>query len=67
MKVVLLFVFEYFIEMCLTKDWYPMSRCFIFVLDFQDNYTPLHIAVESVKPAVIETLLGYGADVHVRG
>lgn len=35
--------------------------------DLQDNYTPLHIAVESVKPAVIETLLGYGADVHVRG
>jgi len=37
------------------------------MFDFQDNYTPLHIAVESVKPAVIETLLGYGADVHVRG
>ncbi|KAJ8897031.1 hypothetical protein PR048_002377 [Dryococelus australis] len=32
---------------------------------FQDNYTPLHIAVESAKPAVVETLLGYGADVHV--
>lgn len=34
---------------------------------FQDNYTALHIAVESGKPAVVETLLGYGADVHVRG
>lgn len=34
---------------------------------WQDNYTPLHIAVESAKPAVVETLLGYGADVHVRG
>ncbi|KAG8328790.1 hypothetical protein J6590_101651, partial [Homalodisca vitripennis] len=33
----------------------------------RDNYTPLHIAVESCKPAVVETLLGYGADVHVRG
>lgn len=33
----------------------------------QDNYTALHIAVESAKPAVVETLLGYGADVHVRG
>lgn len=33
----------------------------------QDNYTALHIAVESGKPAVVETLLGYGADVHVRG
>lgn len=33
----------------------------------QDNYTALHIAVESCKPAVVETLLGYGADVHVRG
>ncbi|CAB0010021.1 unnamed protein product, partial [Nesidiocoris tenuis] len=31
-----------------------------------DNYTPLHIAVESCKPAVVETLLGYGADVHVK-
>lgn len=27
----------------------------------------MHIAVESGKPAVVETLLGYGADVHVRG
>lgn len=33
----------------------------------QDNYTALHIAVEAAKPAVVETLLGYGADVHVRG
>lgn len=33
----------------------------------QDNYTALHIAVESAKPAVVETLLGYGAEVHVRG
>lgn len=32
-----------------------------------DNYTALHIAVESAKPAVVETLLGYGAEVHVRG
>lgn len=37
------------------------------MLCFQDNYTALHIAVESCKPAVVETLLGYGADVHVRG
>jgi hypothetical protein len=33
----------------------------------QDNYTALHIAVESAKPAVVETLLGFGADVHVTG
>lgn len=32
-----------------------------------DNYTALHIAVENAKPAVVETLLGYGAEVHVRG
>ncbi|XP_026463425.1 uncharacterized protein LOC113366088 [Ctenocephalides felis] len=32
-----------------------------------DNYTALHIAVEAAKPAVVETLLGYGAEVHVRG
>lgn len=37
------------------------------MLIIQDNYTALHIAVESCKPAVVETLLGYGADVHVRG
>lgn len=34
---------------------------------FQDNYTALHIAVESAKPAVVETLLGYGAEVHIQG
>lgn len=41
--------------------------CVIFDYDFQENYTALHIAVESAKPAVVETLLGYGADVHIRG
>lgn len=35
--------------------------------NFQDNHTALHIAVESAKPAVVETLLGFGAEVHVRG
>lgn len=33
----------------------------------QDKYTALHIAVEAGNPAVVETLLGYGADLHVRG
>lgn len=33
----------------------------------KDNYTALHIAVQSAKPAVVETLLGYGAEVHVCG
>ncbi len=33
----------------------------------QDNFTALHIAVESCKPAVVETLLGYGADLHIQG
>lgn len=37
------------------------------LLNLQDNYTALHIAVESAKPAVVETLLGYGAEVHVCG
>lgn len=36
-------------------------------MNLQENYTALHIAVESGKPAVVETLLGHGADVHVRG
>lgn len=32
-----------------------------------DNFTALHIAVEAVRPNVVETLLGYGAQVHVKG
>ena len=46
------------------------SNVFVFnksCISLQDNYTALHIAVESAKPAVVETLLGYGADVHVTG
>lgn len=39
----------------------------ILSLHLQDNYTALHIAVQSAKPAVVETLLGFGAEVHVRG
>jgi ankyrin repeat protein len=37
------------------------------LLLIKDNYTALHIAVESAKPAVVETLLGFGAEVHVTG
>lgn len=33
----------------------------------QDNYTALHLAVESGKSSVVEALLGHGAQVHVRG
>ncbi|KJH52965.1 ankyrin repeat protein [Dictyocaulus viviparus] len=33
----------------------------------RDNYTALHVAVQSGKASVVETLLGYGADIHVRG
>ncbi|PIO66137.1 ankyrin repeat protein, partial [Teladorsagia circumcincta] len=36
------------------------------VLD-KDNYTALHVAVQSGKASVVETLLGSGADIHVRG
>ncbi|KAK6031322.1 ankyrin repeat protein, partial [Ostertagia ostertagi] len=32
-----------------------------------DNYTALHVAVQSGKASVVETLLGSGADIHVRG
>ena len=32
-----------------------------------DNYTALHLAVESDKSSVVEALLGHGAQVHVRG
>ncbi|KAK5981003.1 putative Ion channel nompc, partial [Trichostrongylus colubriformis] len=33
----------------------------------KDNYTALHVAVQSGKASVVETLLGSGADIHVRG
>lgn len=36
-------------------------------LYIQDNYTALHVAVQAGKPQVVEALLGYGADVHVKG
>ena len=32
-----------------------------------DNYTALHIAVEYGQPKVVETLLGFGAQVHIKG
>ena len=31
-----------------------------------DNYTALHLAVEAGKSAVVETLLGLGAKVHIK-
>ena len=40
-----------------------MTSC----LPTQDNYTALHLAVESGKPSVVESLLGHGAQVHIRG
>jgi ankyrin repeat protein len=33
----------------------------------EENYTALHVAVQSGKAIVVETLLGHGADVHVQG
>ena len=33
----------------------------------QDNHTALHIAVKAGKANVVETLLGHGAQVHIRG
>lgn len=32
-----------------------------------DNYSALHLAIEAGQPAVVESLLGHGADVHIRG
>ena len=39
----------------------------VFKKKFQDNYTALHLAVEAGKPAVVESVLGHGAQVHIRG
>uniref|UniRef100_A0A1I8AYC2 ANK_REP_REGION domain-containing protein n=1 Tax=Meloidogyne hapla TaxID=6305 RepID=A0A1I8AYC2_MELHA len=33
----------------------------------KDNYTALTVAVQSGQAAVVETLLGFGADVHIEG
>ncbi|CAK5065941.1 unnamed protein product [Meloidogyne enterolobii] len=33
----------------------------------RDNYTALTVAVQSGQAAVVETLLGFGADVHIEG
>lgn len=32
-----------------------------------DNYAALHLAIEAGQPDVVESLLGHGADVHVKG
>uniref|UniRef100_A0ABM0LU22 Uncharacterized protein LOC100376500 n=1 Tax=Saccoglossus kowalevskii TaxID=10224 RepID=A0ABM0LU22_SACKO len=34
---------------------------------FSDNYTALHISVQYCKPFVVQTLLGYGAQVQLKG
>lgn len=34
---------------------------------FQDNFTALHVAVQYGRASVVETLLGFGADVHLNG
>ncbi len=33
----------------------------------RDNYTALHLAVEHNRPLVIETLLGFGAQIELKG
>lgn len=33
----------------------------------KDNYTSLHLAVRYNKPLVVQALLGYGADVRLKG
>ena len=49
-------------------DYYVSYALLIIMSDFfQDNYTALHIAVEGGKALVVETLLGYGAHVHIKG
>ena len=38
-----------------------------FLVQTQDHYTALHIAVKHCKPQVVQILLGYGANVQLRG
>ena len=46
---------------------FTIVSCVFTLLSLQDNYTALHLAVEAGKPAVVETLLGHGATVHIKG
>ena len=34
---------------------------------FQNGYTALHIAVEAIKPNMVESLLGHGANLTIQG
>ena len=45
----------------------PLLFHMIYISLFQDNYTALHIAVEHCKPLAIQTLLGFGAQVELKG
>lgn len=38
-----------------------------FKVVFQDNLTPLHVAVQYCHPGVVEMLLGFAAPVEVKG
>ena len=44
-------------------------KCIVqnFLFQTKENYTALHLAVESGQHEVVETLLGEGANVHIRG
>ena len=37
------------------------------LFSFKDSYTALHIAVEHCKPLAVQTLLGFGAKVELKG
>lgn len=51
-------------SMC-NRHRFSIQYCFSFT--FQDNYSALHIAVQYCKPLVVQTLLGYGAQVQLKG
>ena len=40
---------------------------FVRLFSFKDSYTALHIAVEHCKPLAVQTLLGFGAKVELKG
>ena len=45
----------------------PSFSLTLHISHYQDNYTALHVAVEYCKPQAIQTLLGNGAQVEIKG
>lgn len=50
------------IQVCMSQEWMFHIRPLL-----QNGYTALHLAVLHCKPQAVQTLLGYGASVELKG